>query len=105
MNICTLTGQVLKVVKVLSFDNKTLTQFNLVIYIINPKKCSCFYKIKTIARGRVAKVLMEMSAHNNFIILEGFIYINKKVRRVKNTKKRKVQKTIGMKLRKIHNLL
>lgn len=102
MNICILTGRIIHCTNVLSLNRITLSQ--VIICIPNTKKKLSYYKVKSIAKGKLSEHLLELAATNEICIIECFIYI-KKINIIHDTRNtNRAKKTIDLKISKIYNL-
>nr|YP_009296204.1 putative single-stranded DNA binding protein [Sebdenia flabellata]AOM65139.1 putative single-stranded DNA binding protein [Sebdenia flabellata] len=101
MNICIITAKVITAPKLLRFKSTALSQ--MILCVPNDKKGLLHYKIKAIAKGQLAKDIFEIYRKNNFIIVEGFIYLKKiEKRHINEMNKFRNQKSIIIKITKIH---
>lgn len=102
MNICTLTAKILYSSRQLNHKSQVLSQ--VIICVPNFKKQLQFYKIKTIAKGRLSDYLLEISANNGYLLIEGFIYIQKS-NILNNLNLNQMKKNINIRIHKIHYLI
>lgn len=101
MNICILTSKTVYMSDLLDYKGQSLSQ--LIICIPNSKKKLRYYRIKSIAKARLADYLLEISAMGKYCILEGYIYIQKNMIN-NNIQIKLAKKNIYMKIYKVHTL-
>ena len=99
MNICILTTQIIANPKLSRCQRTTICQ--LILCRKNKRKNQLPYKLKAIAKNRIAKKIFNTAEENRFIIIKGFIYI-RKVKFVSSDNKWKIKKNIAVKIKKIY---
>nr|YP_009295692.1 conserved hypothetical plastid protein [Mastocarpus papillatus]AOL58176.1 conserved hypothetical plastid protein [Mastocarpus papillatus] len=99
MNICTITGKILKQPRLLRYNKKALTK--IFICMPNNKRGVSFYNIKAHATGKIGMEIFDVYRKGDFVIIEGFINI--KIKKITmNNKYIKIIKSIHIKINRIH---